>query len=104
MEKRMTLKNLRERQCLTQKEIAQHLHITTMCYNNYEKEKRQIPITLLDELSNVFHVSPATLLWILTNKMPEPDSDGYVYIPSKNKMLTMDEFVAYQINKPYPND
>ena len=62
----MRLKDLREDADLTQKELAERLHIRQNTYSQYENEQRQIPIKLLIALAQYFQVSTDYLLG-LTN-------------------------------------
>lgn len=51
------LKELREEQGKTQKELAEDLHISQVTYSNYELGKREPNIETLIALANYFRVS-----------------------------------------------
>lgn len=51
------LKELREENKYTQKEIAAYLNITQQAYANYESGKRLIDIERLTELADLYKVS-----------------------------------------------
>ena len=51
------LKDLREDNDLTQKDISKILHITQVAYSYYEIGKRSIPIELLIKLADYYNVS-----------------------------------------------
>lgn len=53
----MRIRDLREDNDLTQKEISEMLHIRQSTYSQYESEKRQIPIDFLILLSSFYNVS-----------------------------------------------
>lgn len=53
----MRLKELRISNDLTQTELAKILGITQFTYSNYEQEKTQPPIELLQDISNYYNVS-----------------------------------------------
>lgn len=51
------LKELRTRENLTQKQVADYLGIATNAYQNYEYNKREMNITTLSNLADYFNVS-----------------------------------------------
>jgi len=51
------LRNLREDNDLTQNEIRDYLHLGKNTYNNYENGTREMPFTLVKELSKKYGVS-----------------------------------------------
>lgn len=53
----MRLKDLREDSDLTQKKIADMLHIRQNTYCQYENGQRQVPIDVLIKLSRIYDVS-----------------------------------------------
>ena len=53
----LKLKKLRDDRDITQKELASYLHIKQNTYSQYENEQRQIPLSLLVQLSNYYDVS-----------------------------------------------
>ena len=58
----MKLKELREENCYTQSQIAEHLNIKQNTYSQYENEKRQLPIDVLIKLSKFYKVSTDYIL------------------------------------------
>lgn len=70
----MRLRDLREDRDLSQRAVAELLHIRQNTYSQYETGHRQIPIALLIELS-VFYGTSVDYLLGLTNEMkPYPRS------------------------------
>ena len=53
----MRLRDLREDADITQKDIAEYLHIKQNTYSQYENEKREIPISLLWKLADIYKTS-----------------------------------------------
>ncbi len=53
---------LRELNNLTQREVAERLGISSRCYSHYEKGTRSLPVDVLEELSEFYHVSTDYLL------------------------------------------
>lgn len=53
---------LREREDLTQEEIASYLHISQQNYSRYEKSQSELPLRYLEELTNYYSVSADYLL------------------------------------------
>ncbi len=58
----MRLKELREDRDLTQKEIAQILNCKQNTYQQYESEKRQIPLQALIKLCKFYEISADYIL------------------------------------------
>ena len=56
------LRDLREDNDLTQKQISEYLHISQVAYSYYEIGKRSIPIDLLIKLADYYNVSIDYLL------------------------------------------
>lgn len=66
------IRNLREDRDLTQREIAELLHCTQVCYSNYEIGKRDIPTDVLETLADFYSVSVDYLLGRTNVKKPYP--------------------------------
>ncbi len=58
----MRLKDLREDSDLTQRELADYLHIKQNTYSQYENGQRQLPIEILIALARYYHTSTDYLL------------------------------------------
>lgn len=63
------LRDLREDHDLTQKDVAKYLGIQQTTYSKYELGKINIPLDLLINLANLYHVSVDYILGLI----PEPD-------------------------------
>lgn len=70
----MRLRELREDRDLTQKEIAQLLHIRQNTYSQYENGLRQIPIDALVALARFYATSVDYLLGLTDEPVPYPAS------------------------------
>ena len=68
----MRLKDLREDSDITQKTIADYLHIKQNTYSQYENGQRQIPISLLINLAKYYDVSTDYILGLTNIKKPYP--------------------------------
>ncbi len=68
----MRLKDLREDNDITQKEIAEMLHIRQNTYSQYENEQRQIPISCLIALARFYGVSVDYILGLTDIQTPYP--------------------------------
>lgn len=64
----MRLRDLREDNDLTQKEIAEYLHIKQNTYSQYENGQRQLPIDVLVKLAEYYKVSTDYILGISNDK------------------------------------
>lgn len=51
------IKNLREDNDLTQKQISNILNISQVAYSYYELNKRNIPLELLSKLADFYHIT-----------------------------------------------
>ena len=68
----MRLRDLREDKDLTQKELAEYLHIRQNTYSQYETGQRQIPIDLLIQLARFYNTSVDYLLSLTDETIPYP--------------------------------
>ena len=66
------IRDLREDSDLLQKDLAQVLQCTQVCYSNYEMGKRDIPTEVLIQLARFYHTSTDYLLGLTDQKMPYP--------------------------------
>ena len=66
----MRIKDLREDRNLTQREIAEYLHIKQNTYSQYENEQRQIPISCLIALAKFYKTSTDYLLGLTDKTEP----------------------------------
>ena len=66
----MRLKDLREDRDLTQKEIAEYLHIKQNTYSQYENGQRQIPLEMLVSLAQYYGTSIDYIVGLTDNKKP----------------------------------
>lgn len=66
------IKNLREDNDLTQKEIASYLNISQVAYSYYELNKRNIPLELLSKLADYYNTSIDYLLYKTDRIKPYP--------------------------------
>ena len=53
----MRLRDLREDNDITQKALADHLHIRQNTYSQYETGQRQLPICILVQLAEFYNTS-----------------------------------------------
>lgn len=58
------LRELREERGLTQKQIAESMHINSVTYLHYEKNQREPPLALLADFANFFGVTVDYLLGV----------------------------------------
>lgn len=63
----MRLRDLREDRDLTQKELAEKLHISQNTYSQYENGVRQLPIEMLIAISEIYNVSTDYILRLTDN-------------------------------------
>lgn len=66
----MRIKDLREDHDLTQRELAEYLHIKQNTYSQYETGQRQIPLDLLIALAKYYHTSTDYLLGLTEKRKP----------------------------------
>lgn len=63
----MRLRDLREDHDLTQRELAEKLHISQNTYSQYENGVRQLPIEMLIAIANIYNVSTDYILRLTDN-------------------------------------
>lgn len=66
----MRLRDIREDRDITQKEIAEILHIRQNTYSQYESGKRQVPVEVIITLARYYRVSTDYLLGV--SDIPNP--------------------------------
>lgn len=68
----MRLKDIREDLDITQKEIANYLHVKQNTYSQYENGQRQLPVDMLILLALYFHTSADYILELTDDPTPYP--------------------------------
>ena len=66
----MRIKDLREDNDLTQREIAEILHVRQNTYSQYENGQRQLPLEFLIILARYYNTSTDYLLGLTDRKEP----------------------------------
>ena len=66
----MRIKDMREDRDITQKEIAEYLHIKQNTYSQYENGQRQLPLECLVALAKYYKTSTDYLLGLTDEKKP----------------------------------
>ena len=68
------IRDLREDKDLYQKDLAEYLKCTQVCYSHYEMGKRDIPTDVLMKLADFYQTSTDYLLGRTDEKKPYPES------------------------------
>ena len=68
------IRDLREDGDLFQKDLAEYLQCSQVCYSHYEMGKRDIPTDVLIKLANFYHTSTDYLLELTDEKKAYPAS------------------------------
>lgn len=68
----MRIKDLREDMDITQKQIAEYLHIKQNTYSQYETGQRQLPLDALIALAHYYNTSTDYLLGLTDQQSPYP--------------------------------
>ncbi|MBR6801820.1 MAG: helix-turn-helix transcriptional regulator [Eubacteriaceae bacterium] len=68
----MKLKDIREDRDITQRELAEFLHIKQNTYSQYENGQRSLPVDVLIKLADYFSTSTDYILGLTDNKKPYP--------------------------------
>lgn len=69
------IRDLREDADKLQKDIAEYLNCSQVCYSNYETGKRDIPTDVLIALASYYHTSVDYLLGLTDEKAPYSQRD-----------------------------
>lgn len=67
----MRLKDLREDSDITQKELAEYLHIRQNTYSQYENGQRQLPIPILIQLAKYYKTTTDYILGLTDKRDPQ---------------------------------
>lgn len=70
----MRIRDMREDRDLTQKQLADYLHICQNTYSQYETGQRQLPLDVLIALARYYKTSADYLLGLTDERRPYPDS------------------------------
>ena len=68
------IRDLREDRDLCQRDLADYLNCSQVCYSNYEIGKRDIPTEVLSKLAEFYNTSTDYLLGRTDEKKPYPKS------------------------------
>lgn len=71
----MRLRDLREDHDLTQKALADYLHVRQNTYSQYENGQRQLPLELLIRLAQFYHTSTDYILELTNQFAPYPEKE-----------------------------
>lgn len=66
----MRIRDLREDRDLTQKEVAEFLHIKQNTYSQYENGQRQLPLECLVALARFYNTSTDYILGLTDKRKP----------------------------------
>ena len=66
----MRIRDLREDNDLTQKELAEYLHIKQNTYSQYENGQRQLPLDVLIALAKYYNTSTDYILGLTEERKP----------------------------------
>ena len=66
------IRDLREDADLYQKDLAEYLQCSQVCYSNYEIGKRDVPTDVLVKLARFYNTSVDYLLGLTDEKTPYP--------------------------------
>ena len=72
----MRIRDLREDHDLTQKELAEYLHIRQNTYSQYENGQRQLPLEILITLAKYYKTSTDSILGLTEEQKPYPKSSS----------------------------
>ena len=93
---------LRKDRGLTQKELAELLHVNYRTYSGYEREETEAGDGFKIKLARFYNVSVDYLLGIIDHPHPIKDGDDYVHLPkslSANGRKELKQYIAYLLTK-----
>lgn len=64
------IRDLREDNDLTQKQVSEYLHCRQQTYSNYELGNRDLPTAVLIELAKYYHTSTDYILGLTDRREP----------------------------------
>lgn len=71
------LRNLREDNDLTQRQLSKYFNISQVAYSYYELNKRTIPLELLSKLADFYETSVDYLLYRTDEIKPYPQKNAH---------------------------
>lgn len=74
------IKDLREDNDLTQKQLSQFLNVSQVAYSYYEINKRNIPLELLSKLADYYNTSIDFLLYRTDEMIPYPKRQNVKHV------------------------
>ena len=93
---------LRKDRGLTQKELAELLHVNFRTYSGYEREETEAGDDFKVKLAQFYNVSVDYLLGIIDNPHPIRDGDDFVLLPKKlseEGRKELKQYIAYLLTK-----
>ena len=72
MTMRLRIRDLREDQDLSQRQIADYLMCDQSLYSKYEREERTVPLEIMVKLAEYYHTSIDYLVGLTDQKTPYP--------------------------------
>ena len=69
---KLKIRDIREDNDITQKQIAEYLMCDQSLYSKYERGEREIPLHLIIKLAAYYHVSVDFLVGLTDEKTPYP--------------------------------
>ena len=93
---------LRKDRGLTQKELAELLHVNYRTYSDYEREETEAGDDFKVKLAKFYNVSLDYLLGIIDHPHPIRDGDDYVLLPKKlseGARKELKQYIAYLLTK-----
>ncbi len=64
------IRNLREDNDMTQKQVANYLFCDQSLYSKYERGTREVPVSIIIKLSKLYNTSTDYILGLTSNKEP----------------------------------
>lgn len=75
---RTRIRNLREDNDLTQKDLSKLLNISQVAYSYYELDKRSVPLELLSKIADFYNTSVDYLLFRTDTPVPYPKTKNNI--------------------------
>lgn len=95
------LASIRQNSKLSQSQIAQKLNIAQSTYAGYEKGVRKIPLEVIVQLSQIFNISPTSLILGNESNIIEDYTKSEKELIKKYRQLTAEQQGAVENNIDY---
>lgn len=76
----LRIRDMREDRDLTQQQVAEYLHCDQSLYSKYERQERDVPLHILEELALFYHTSIDYLVGLTNEQKPYERKTSHIHV------------------------